>query len=88
MLLVFEDCVLDLDRRELRRASQPVAIAPQVFDLLVYLAENREREGAIGFLASFENTTGWRTGHVVDQLRSQWETPASLTGALPGGLLE
>jgi TolB-like protein/Tfp pilus assembly protein PilF len=43
MLLVFDDCVLDLGRRELLRASQVVAIAPQVFDLLVYLAENRER---------------------------------------------
>jgi TolB-like protein len=43
MQLVFEDCVLDLDRRELLRASQVVATAPQVFDLLVYLAENRER---------------------------------------------
>lgn len=43
MLLVFEDCVLDLDRRVLQRASQPVALAPKVFDLLVYLAENRER---------------------------------------------
>lgn len=43
MLLVFDDCVLDLDRRELSRASQVVATAPQVFDLLVYLAENRER---------------------------------------------
>lgn len=43
MLLVFEDCVLNLDRRELRKASQPIAIAPQVFDLLVYLAKNRER---------------------------------------------
>ena len=43
MLLVFDDCVLDLDRRELLRASQVVATAPQVFDLLVYLAESRER---------------------------------------------
>jgi TolB-like protein len=43
MLLVFDDCTLDLDRRELFRASQSVAIAPQVFDLLVYLAERRER---------------------------------------------
>src|SRR6059058_4323626 len=43
MLLVFDDCLLDLDRRELFRASQSVAIAPQVFDLLVYLAERRER---------------------------------------------
>lgn len=43
MLLVFDDCVLDLDRRELQRASHVVATAPQVFDLLAYLAENRER---------------------------------------------
>ena len=43
MLLVFDDCVLDLDRRELLRASEIVATAPQVFDLLVHLAQNRER---------------------------------------------
>ncbi|WP_296661890.1 winged helix-turn-helix domain-containing protein [Paraburkholderia sp.] len=43
MRLVFEDCELDLDRRELMRASQLVATAPRVFDLLVYLAQNRER---------------------------------------------
>ena len=43
MLLVFEDCVLDLDRRELVRASQVVPTAPQVFDLLAYLAKCHER---------------------------------------------
>ncbi|NMF89478.1 winged helix-turn-helix domain-containing tetratricopeptide repeat protein [Aromatoleum petrolei] len=43
MLLVFDDCLLDPDRRELSRASTPVAIAPKVFDLLLYLAEHRER---------------------------------------------
>jgi TolB-like protein len=43
MLLVFDDCMLDLDRRELSRASRIVATAPKVFDLLVYLAEHRER---------------------------------------------
>ncbi|MGE4404236.1 winged helix-turn-helix domain-containing tetratricopeptide repeat protein [Pseudomonas sp.] len=43
MQWLFEDCVLDLDRRELWRASRSVATAPQVFDLLVYLAQNRER---------------------------------------------
>jgi adenylate cyclase len=39
----FEDCLLDTDRRELRRSNQLVAIEPQVFDLLVYLIENRDR---------------------------------------------
>lgn len=43
MLLVFDDCALDLDRRELCRASGIVATAPKVFDLLVYLAVHRER---------------------------------------------
>jgi TolB-like protein/DNA-binding winged helix-turn-helix (wHTH) protein/tetratricopeptide (TPR) repeat protein len=41
--LIFEDCVLDLDRRELSRGGEVIAIGPQVFDLLVYLVENRER---------------------------------------------
>jgi DNA-binding winged helix-turn-helix (wHTH) protein len=39
----FEDCVLDTDRRELRRRSSLVAVEPQVFDLLVHLMRHRER---------------------------------------------
>jgi adenylate cyclase len=39
----FEDCVLDTDRRELRRRTEVVAVAPQVFDLLFHLIHNRER---------------------------------------------
>lgn len=41
MQFLFEDCVLDTDRRELTRGSGAVAIGPQVFDLLLYLVENR-----------------------------------------------
>jgi TolB-like protein/Tfp pilus assembly protein PilF len=40
---VFSDHRLDTDRRELRRGSEPIAVEPQVFDLLVYLVENRDR---------------------------------------------
>jgi DNA-binding winged helix-turn-helix (wHTH) protein len=40
---VCEDCVLDTGRRELRRGADLVAVEPQVFDLLVYLIQNRER---------------------------------------------
>jgi pimeloyl-ACP methyl ester carboxylesterase/DNA-binding winged helix-turn-helix (wHTH) protein len=40
---VFGDYALDVSRRELRRGSGLVAIEPQVFDLLVYLLQNRER---------------------------------------------
>lgn len=39
----FADCLLDLDRRELTRGTQTVAVGPQVFDLLAYLVENHER---------------------------------------------
>jgi TolB-like protein len=39
----FGDQLLDVERRELRRGGQPVALEPQVFDLLVYLIRNRER---------------------------------------------
>jgi TolB-like protein/Flp pilus assembly protein TadD len=39
----FGDHVLDIERRELRRGARPVALEPQVFDLLVYLVRNRGR---------------------------------------------
>ncbi len=37
----FDDHLLDPDRRELTRGSKPVAVGPQVFDLLMYLVRNR-----------------------------------------------
>jgi TolB-like protein/cytochrome c-type biogenesis protein CcmH/NrfG len=40
---LFADHVLDVDRRELTHDGQQIAIEPQVFDLLVYLMQNRER---------------------------------------------
>jgi TolB-like protein len=39
----FEDCALDANRRELRRAGVLCPVEPQVFDLLEYLIRNRER---------------------------------------------
>ena len=39
----FEAYALDTGTRELRRGGELVALEPQVFDLLVYLIENRER---------------------------------------------
>ena len=39
----FADHILDTDRRELRRDGAVVGVEPQVFDLLIYLMENRER---------------------------------------------
>jgi len=40
---LFEDQALDLDRRELVRDGKAIRIEPKVFDLLVYLVENRHR---------------------------------------------
>jgi TolB-like protein/Tfp pilus assembly protein PilF len=40
---VFADHTLDTDRRELCRGGTPIAVEPQVFDLLTYLVQNRER---------------------------------------------
>lgn len=42
MQFLFTDHVLDIDRRELRRGAEQIAIEPQVFDLLVYLLQNRD----------------------------------------------
>src|SRR5215212_7459983 len=43
MTLSFADYEIDVERRELRRATMAVHVEPQVFDLLVYLVENRDR---------------------------------------------
>jgi TolB-like protein/Flp pilus assembly protein TadD len=40
---LFEDYVLDTDRRELRRNGHLVPLEPKVFDLLSYVLSNRER---------------------------------------------
>lgn len=43
MHFAFDDYMLDPVRRELTGASGVIAVGPQVFDLLIYLVENRER---------------------------------------------
>ena len=43
MLFSFENFALDCERRELRAHGAIVPVEPQVFDLLVYLIENRDR---------------------------------------------
>jgi DNA-binding winged helix-turn-helix (wHTH) protein len=40
---LFGDHVLDTARRELSSGGERIALEPQVFDLLVYLLQNRER---------------------------------------------
>lgn len=43
MLLNFMDCQLDTRKGELRRDGELVPVEPQVFNLLVYLAQHRDR---------------------------------------------
>jgi TolB-like protein/Flp pilus assembly protein TadD len=43
LLFLFENFVLDCDRRELRRGAAPVPVEPKVFDFLTYLIQHRER---------------------------------------------
>ncbi|HTM74046.1 MAG TPA: winged helix-turn-helix domain-containing tetratricopeptide repeat protein [Pseudolabrys sp.] len=43
MQFLFGDHTLDADRRELRRGAESISVEPQVFDLLIYLVENRDR---------------------------------------------
>src|SRR5207302_6905202 len=42
LLYSFEDFSLDTARRELRRGGVPIALQPQVFDLLEYSIRHRE----------------------------------------------
>jgi TolB-like protein/Tfp pilus assembly protein PilF len=43
LLYSFDPYALDTDTRELRRGAKLIALEPQVFDLLVFLIENRDR---------------------------------------------
>ena len=43
MQFFFVDHALDTDTRELCRNGTPIAVQPQVFDLLIYLVQNRDR---------------------------------------------
>ena len=42
MQFIFENHALDIERRELFRGGERIAVEPQVFDLLVYLVQNRD----------------------------------------------
>jgi len=43
MRFLFEDYLLDTERRELRRGPVLLSVEPQVFDLLLFLVRNRDR---------------------------------------------
>src|SRR3954462_1624542 len=43
MKFFFSNQILNTDTRELSRSDMPIALEPQVFDLVVHLMENRDR---------------------------------------------
>lgn len=43
MRYLFDQYVLDADRRELHRGADVISVAPQAFDLIEYLIRNRQR---------------------------------------------
>ncbi len=43
MLYTFEEWKLDVERYELRRAGEPIKLEPQVFSVLAYLVQHRDR---------------------------------------------
>lgn len=42
-MYLFDDYSVDTQRRELRRGTESIPVEPQVFDLLVFLIDNRDR---------------------------------------------
>jgi hypothetical protein len=59
----FGEHVLDLDRRELRRGAELIALEPQVFDLLVYPYKTA--------ITSSASTIYWRRYGAVESLPSR-----------------
>src|SRR6516225_4385341 len=81
----FGDHLLDIDRRELRRGAELIAVEPQVFDLLVYLVRNRHRvvskddlvESVWGGRIVSESTLTSRINAVRRAIGDKWRGAAS-----------
>ena len=67
MQFIFDNHTLDTDRRELRRGLEPIAVEPQVFDLLVYLVRNRDRLGSHNAFIEAQLSRGTAPAHHEDQ---------------------
>jgi len=56
-LMVFDDLIIDLTRREVRLNDAPLNLKPQEYELMLYLAQHRGR--ALSREAVLENVWGW-----------------------------
>ena len=83
MTFSFGDYEIDVERRELKRAKSPVHVEPQVFDMLVYLVQNRDR-----VVSKDDLITNVWDGRIVSDERhvadGQWG-PDSQRSLLPAG---
>lgn len=43
-----------------------------------WLESDVDREAAVQFLLMVNKSTGWRTAHVIEELRSQWRDSGSV----------
>jgi DNA-binding winged helix-turn-helix (wHTH) protein len=77
---LFEDVALDLDRRELWRGTTPVAIEPQVFDLLVHLIQHRDRVVSKDELLE----SVWHGRAISESALFNRSTPRGVRSAIPG----
>ena len=71
MIFSFGDCELDSSLYELRREGRSCAIEPKVFDLLLYLVQNRERV----VTKDEVHETVWK-GRIVHDVLSRCRQPA------------
>ena len=76
--LVFDDLVIDIERREVRYKGQPLPLKPKEYELLLYFAQNRgkvlSREHILGSVWSWDFTGDSRTVDVhVRWLREKIE---------------
>jgi len=87
MGFMFSEYFLDVDRRELRSGGAAVPLAPQVFDLLLYLLRNRDRVVTKDDL--LEAVWG---GRIVSEsaltTRINWHFPDGFTTGTPGQYVE
>ena len=90
MLVNFNNFTLDTNRRELKGAGGPIHVEPQVFDLLLYFAQNPNR--VIGKDELIEHV--WKGRIVSDAALNsrinsarraigEWEADAPSRGAPP-----
>ena len=90
MPIQFSNLVFDVSRRELSRGRKRIPVEPNVFDLLAYLIENRDRlvskETLIAHIRAYALRC-CRSNHRDQASRTQARSPQSHTATkMPNGV--